>query len=299
MLNNEQITSYKNEGYAVQTSFLSALDIERLVADVQSICGGATLGNHDSNRLEMEPNQASDGSLVRRICHPCTYYDRFISLSESSELLDCVEQLLGHNVQFHYSKLNIKPPRIGSVVEWHQDLTYYPLTNNDSLAIVIYLDGASHENGCLQVLPGRHMLPAMDHTASGVFQGKITGALDESESVFLEGAAGTAIFMHGMTPHASAPNRSLKSRRTLIVSYRAADAFPIYTGEETNQNEAYVRLARGEPSRMARLTPGLIAIPRFAIRSKSLYDLQEYSRRQHTTPNDEAGNAENLYEKSV
>jgi hypothetical protein len=28
------------------------------------------------------------------------------------------------------------------VVEWHQDLAFYPLTNSDSLAILIYLDTA-------------------------------------------------------------------------------------------------------------------------------------------------------------
>lgn len=150
--------------------------------------------------MEMEPKQAPEGTLVRRLYEPCTYYHAFRDLSDSKELLDCVEQLLGPNFCFHYSKLNMKPPSIGSIVEWHQDLKYYPLTNRDSLAVLFYLDDADRQNGCLQVIPGRHLGPSLDHTLNGVFQGRITESIDLSEAVPLEGHAGTAIFMHGMPP---------------------------------------------------------------------------------------------------
>ena len=61
----------------------------------------------------------------------------------------------------------MKPPAIGSIVEWHQDLSYYPLTNGDSLAVLIYLDDTTIDNGCLQVIPGVHEQPLMDHTKNG------------------------------------------------------------------------------------------------------------------------------------
>ena len=57
----------------------------------------------------------------------------------------------------------MKPPEIGSAVEWHQDLSYYPLTNRDSLAVLFHLDDADAENGCLQILPGRHEGRLLDH----------------------------------------------------------------------------------------------------------------------------------------
>ena len=37
---------------------------------------------------------------------------------------------------FHLSKVNMKPAALGSVVDWHQDLTYYPLTNTDSVTVL-------------------------------------------------------------------------------------------------------------------------------------------------------------------
>jgi phytanoyl-CoA hydroxylase len=278
ILTESQVAQYRELGYCVYPEFLKQ-EIPAFLADIEEICSGATMAQHDHGRLEMEIRQGSDGRMVRRIYEPCTYYPRFRSLSESSHLLDAVEQLLGPNLTFHYSKINMKPPAIGSVVDWHQDLAYYPLTNRDSLAVLFYLDDADVQNGCLQVLPGCHLGPAMDHTRAGFFQGRITQPIDESKAVPLAGKAGTAIFMHGLTPHASAPNSSSFPRRTLILSYRAADAFPIHLGEMTVGFEAHVRHVRGTQAGVARFTPGTFPIPRYPEKTKSLYELQELSRQ--------------------
>ena len=148
MLTTEQIDQYQLEGYTLFAEFLNSREVGELLSDVESICAGNTLARHDKSRLEMEPNQPPAGLNVRRLYEPCTHYSRFRTLSDSEPLLRCVEQLLGSNLLFHYSKINMKPPAIGSVVEWHQDLAYYPLTNHDSVAILFYLDDATANNGC-------------------------------------------------------------------------------------------------------------------------------------------------------
>lgn len=280
MLSEQQVRDFQQQGFTLQQSLLSASEVKTILADFEQICENATLSNHDATRLEMEPKQGPDGKLVRRVYEPCTYYPRFRALSESSQLLDCVEQLLGPNLSFHYSKLNVKPQSIGSVVEWHQDLAYYPLTNSDSLAVLLYLDDATPGNGCLQIIPRQHTRPIMNHMTGGYFQGKITEPIDISNAVYVDGKAGSAIFMHGKTPHASAPNTSPDPRRTLILSYRAADAFPIYLGAQTDEFEMHVRHVRGQEQNSARLMSGKLAIPRFQSKVKSLFDLQEQSRNQ-------------------
>ena len=172
----------------------------------------------------------------------------------------------------------MKPPAIGSVVEWHQDLTYYPLSNNSSLAVLIYLDDADVGNGCLQVIPARHKGAVLDHLRNGYFVGKIVEPIDESKAIPLEGKAGAAIFMHCMTPHASITNTSDRPRRTLILSYRASDAIPLYVGEATNEMEEYARLVRGQAAHSARFTFDSFPIPRQKQKTASLYELQEISR---------------------
>ena len=271
---------YSEEGYAVYPDLLDAREVRRLISEIERISGNNTLARHDKSRLEMEPDQQPDGKLVRRIYQPCSYYPPFQELAESAALLDPVESLIGPNIVFHYSKINMKPPAIGSVVEWHQDLSYYPLTNNASVTLLIYLDDADAGNGCLQVLPAQHESGLLDHTRDGLFVGKVVEPLNESKAVLLEGKAGTAVFMHCLTPHASVTNTSSRPRRTLILSYRAADAYPIYVGKVTDEMEDFVRLVRGTPQRSARFTFDRFPIPVQKKKTASLYELQELSRRE-------------------
>jgi ectoine hydroxylase-related dioxygenase (phytanoyl-CoA dioxygenase family) len=279
MLSIEQVEHYHREGYVVSPGFLSRDEVAAFHAEMEAITAGNTLAHHDKTRMEMEPKQAPDGTLVRRIYEPCTYYERFRAFSESDRLLDCVEQLLGQNLLFHYSKINMKPSGIGSPVEWHQDLSYYPLTNRDSVSILFYLDDATVENGCLQVIPRRHRGPLMMHSSDGFFRGKVTEPVDATQAVPLEGEAGAVIFMSCMTPHASITNTSNTPRRTLILSYRAADAFPIYCGEMTWSTEKNVRLVRGQISPVARFTMSEFPVPHYEKKIASLYELQEQTVR--------------------
>ena len=279
MLTKTQITQYREDGYTVYPNFLSREDVVQLLAEVEVIIEGNTLANHGKTRMEMEPNQPLNGTRVRRLYEPCTYYPLFKTFSQSNKLLTCIEQLLGPDLLFHYSKLNMKPPEIGSVVDWHQDLSYYPLTNRDSLAVLFYLDDADAGNGCLQMLPSQHEQALLSHSQDGYFQGKVTETVDSSKAVLVEGISGTAVFMHCMTPHTSTTNLSNRPRRTLILSYRAADAFPIFCGDMTNNAEAHVRLVRGRQPPVARFTMTEFPIPRYKQKTASLYELQEQSRK--------------------
>jgi phytanoyl-CoA hydroxylase len=279
-MTEEQRTQYSNEGYAVCPDLLDRMQLDLLLAEIDQICGENTLAHHDKARIEMEPNQKPDGKLVRRIYQPCSYYAPFWQLSESPSMLDAVATLIGPDIIFHYSKINMKPPAIGSVVEWHQDLSYYPLTNDASVTLLIYLDDAAAENGCLQVVPAQHESGLLNHMRDGFFVGRIVESVDESTAVALEGKAGTAVFMHCLTPHSSVTNTSSRPRRTLILSYRAADAYPIYVGKTTDEMEEYTRLVRGRRRRCARFTFEQLPIPVQKKKTASLYELQELSRQE-------------------
>ena len=284
MLTQSGIDDYRRNGYTVQSALLSVDDVAALLAELDRICAGNTLAAHDTEKMEMEPGQPPDGTAVRRVYEPSSHYPVFADLSRSATLLDCVEALIGPDIIRHYSKINMKPPAVGSVVEWHQDLSYYPLTNGDSLAVLVYLDDTTIDNGCLQVIPGVHEQPLMDHTKDGFFEGRITQAVDETRAAPIEGAAGTAIFMHAMTPHASTANTSRKPRRTLIISYRAADAYPVYRGEETADAGRFEKLVRGTSSPEARFTFSRFPVPVTRGKIVSLYQLQERSRDETSAP---------------
>jgi hypothetical protein len=65
----------------------------------------------------------------------------------------------------------------------------------------------------------------------------------------------------------------------LILSYHAADAFPIHLAMRTEAQEAHARLVRGREQTVARFGLSSFPIPRFPADTKSLYELQELSRK--------------------
>jgi ectoine hydroxylase-related dioxygenase (phytanoyl-CoA dioxygenase family) len=279
MLTPEQVAHYHEEGYLLLPEFLKRAQVDSILNEIREITSAATVANHDSTKVEMEPNQPPDGKKVRRVYEPCTHYKGFRALSDSKQVLDVIEPLLGPNLFFHLSKVNMKPAKLGSIVDWHQDLTYYPLTNTDSVTVLFYLDDADRENGCLQVIP-RSQHRVMNHTLNGLFQGCVTEKVDASKSVYLEGKAGSMILMHCLTPHASAPNLSPHPRTTLILSYRAADAYPIHLNARSDAQEVHARLVRGHEIAEARFTLKSFPMPKFPRDTKSLYELQEMARKE-------------------
>ena len=80
---------------------------------------------------------------------------------------------------------------------------------------------------------------------------------------------------HGAEPVAA-------REQTLILSYRAADAYPVYLGETRVHAESHVLLVRGELLSRALFGTAAMPIPRYQGVPKSLYDLQKRFRQQRS-----------------
>jgi len=273
-LTDGQIEQYRNEGFVVVERLFNDDDLARVDATIRQITDEALAGGDFSKVLELEPESIEGQRVPRRIFNPYDQHEAFRELAHDPRLTERIESLIGLNFNLQHSKLNMKPARVGSVVEWHQDMAYFPHTNDDLVTTLIYLDEATEENGCLQVLP-RHHTHYFDHaTADGRFAGMITEDLsDFGKPRSLPARAGSVIFLHCIAPHASLPNRSSRARRTLIYEYRANDAFPIYYGEMTNLAEAKYRPIRGKPAQFARFGGPLPMVP-IVDEYASLYELQ-------------------------
>ena len=279
-LTEEQVEHYRCEGYVVLPAFFGSDVLAQLSRRIQQIGDDALAGGDYDKILEVEPETVAGQTVVRRIYNPYDQHDDFKNLANDRRLVDCIESLIGPDINLQHSKLNMKPPSVGSVVEWHQDLAFFPHTNDDLVTVLIYLDDAIRENGCLSVLP-RHHTHYFDHaTPDGYFAGMITEDLASGrfgEPVALEAPAGSVICMHCITPHSSLPNRSEHPRRTLIFEYRAADSFPIYYPGMSEDNRDVPRPIRGKRAQFARLA-GPSPYMRNVGAGGSIYKLQEKAK---------------------
>ena len=280
-LNERQIEHYRMEGYVVVESIFGDEDLAPIAAAISELTERALAGDDDRSILELEPESVDGRRVPRRIYNPFDQHEAFRTLASDPRLLDRIESLVGANFNLQHSKLNMKPAGVGSPVGWHQDLAYFPHTNDDLVSTLVYLDEATEENGCLQVLP-RHHHHFFDHTAAdGTFAGMITEDLSKNRfgrPVPLAAPAGSVIFMHCVLPHSSLPNRSSHPRRTLILEYRAADSLPLYFGPMTRLTEQMARPMRGKPARFARFGSLAPLLPQVGEEYASLYELQQRTK---------------------
>lgn len=277
-LNDENVRQYQVEGYTVVPSVFSSDELRDVDRVIREMTQAAIASGDYSKVMELEPDSVKDGQPTpRRIYNPFDQHAVFRAMATDARVLDRIEQLIGPNISLHHSKLNMKPARIGSVVEWHQDLAYFPHTNDSLVTTLIYLDDATEENGCLQVLP-RHHTHYFDHALpDGTFAGMITEDMSDNrfgKPVSLPAPAGSVIFMHCITPHSSLPNRSTQPRRTLIFEYRATDSFPIHFGPYITNLEKGSHLLRGHRAAHARFGGPPPVMPQMPGDNKSLYTLQ-------------------------
>ncbi len=262
--------SYRDQGFAIAEGLFGPDEVARLNNAIATVLETPEL----SSVAEVEPK---DPTVARRIWSPTKRHPLFGKTAADSRLLDVLEQIIGPDILFHYSKLHTKAPRVGSVVEWHQDFSYYPHTNTDLVTALIYLDDATVENACLRALPGSHLCDLADHSINGFFRGKVTGAdaPDPAATVPLEAPAGSVIFIHCLLLHYSPQNDSERYRRAFLPAYRAADAYPIYFGPHAAHNEPDIILLRGNTSEVARVEPGRWRLPLAERPFGSLFELQE------------------------
>ena len=260
---------------------LSGDDLRRIDCAINEIVDTAMASGDISSAFELEPETEEGRPVARRIYNPFHQHQVFKDLATDDRILDRIEDLIGKNIELHHSKLNMKPAKVGSAVEWHQDLTYFPHTNDDLVTVLIYIDEATQENGCLQVLPARHREYLNHSDADGMFAGMITEDVDSGEvgePAPLEAPAGSVIFMHCLMPHSSLPNRSSKGRRTIIFEYKAADSFEIMVSGGVTKTKTPPVLLRGERANFARFGDIPPLIPRFQGEVSSIYDLQAKTR---------------------
>jgi phytanoyl-CoA hydroxylase len=180
----------------------------------------------------------------------------------NARTVDYCAELLGSNIRFHHGKVNSKLPGSATAVKWHQDFPFQPMTNDDMITCLLFLDDVTLENGPLEVIPTSHEGPLYPHWHNGIF----TGAIDEriiepqrDKIVKCTGSAGAVCLMHVNLLHGSAPNLSDEPRTLYITTYYAEDAI------ELSPNHLPSRfthaLVRGEATGRVRCSPYAMQLP--------------------------------------
>ena len=87
----------------------------------------------------------------------------FYELSQTSAILDYVEDLIGPDFNLWGGGFFIKFPHDKTVVPWHQDARYWPLEPRVTVTAWLAMFDTDCENGCMRVVPGSHRWGDLNH----------------------------------------------------------------------------------------------------------------------------------------
>ena len=232
------LAAYRRDGFLVLGDFLSQTDCDALRARAAELVSGwnrgegAAFSTRDQGHAR-DPYFRESGGAIRffveeeapqhlnKIGHALHDLDPvFDRVSRQPRLASLASRLgLGRPLLLQ-SQYLFKQPLIGGEVGWHQDATYLRTDPPSVTGLWFALDDADRDNGCLMVLPGAHRGPLRQWFG---YEGDalVTRTLDATpwpdDPMPLEVRRGTLVILHGLLPHASAPNRSARPRHAYTL----------------------------------------------------------------------------------
>ncbi|NGM86268.1 phytanoyl-CoA dioxygenase [Parapusillimonas sp. SGNA-6] len=210
-LSPERVNFYRTYGYVAPVRVLS--DDE------------ATL-----YRSHLEAFEAAHGGPIPgKYRHkPHLLFPWLADLVRHPRILDAVESLLGPDLLVWSSVFFIKEPHDPAYVSWHQDSTYWGLSEPDVVTAWVALSPSHHDNGCLRVIPGTHVLDQVEHVENLEMRDEnnlltrgqeIAVKVDEAAAVELPLQPGDMSLHHIRLFHNSQPNQSAERRIGFAIRY--------------------------------------------------------------------------------
>jgi ectoine hydroxylase-related dioxygenase (phytanoyl-CoA dioxygenase family) len=224
-LSDEQLASYRRDGYLVVANLLTSAEADAFVS------------------YEQEQDKEWRGHLDNHKRDP-----RWRAVATHPNIVGSVRQILNANpmiVQTMYLEKNPGEEAKGTAL--HQDIHYLPNEPNTLMACWLALSDTDEENGGLCVLPGSHTRGLYEtHKATSLkdhqvwesehlmrdrqgrewrqafYSFEIDG-VDRSRMKFLPVPRGAGVFFSGMTIHGSYANRSQNRVRRAFATHFVAE----------------------------------------------------------------------------
>ena len=240
-------SAFDRLGYVVKGSVFTAADLASLRAALEQIVAEqaerlAAAGKLDETYSEagferrlalIWEHNADAGAAIAQVItgkHGGGYDGApILAMIRHEPLLDCIRELVGSSI-IGSSVYRIRPKVSGvprGEVPWHQDSGYL-LAHCDRHLIVtcwIPLVDATVANGCLYVIPGAHRNGILRHYTEGSngYLEVLAEELPGTQPVPVPMAAGDALLMTNLTPHASFANSTDVVRWSIDLRYQGAE----------------------------------------------------------------------------
>lgn len=178
-------------------------------------------------RRKLEATEAAHGKPLepayRQKAH--LLFTWLADLVRDPRILAHVERVLGPDLLVWSSSFFIKEARDPAFVSWHQDSTYWGLSEPSVVTAWVAFTASNPANGCVRVIPGTHKLDQVEHKETRDANNLLTRGqeiaveVDESQAVEMVLTPGEMSLHHIRTFHNSEPNHSEDRRIGFAIRY--------------------------------------------------------------------------------
>ncbi len=219
MLEQAQIDQYRSFGFLVLESFFSPSLIAKVASDADALSAQQEVIHADNIRCRWQ-SHLQTGEPILDTVDPVTDLSPAIAkLAKSDSLMELMTELFDEPAFLFKDKLIYKPPgALGHAP--HQDYIYWPSFPKSFTTVLVAIDSADEQNGCLSLFRGHHTKGYLS-PRDGDFHDLSESLFPASSRVELRLKPGDIAVFGCFLPHGSPPNRSARFRRHLYLSYNA------------------------------------------------------------------------------
>jgi non-haem Fe2+, alpha-ketoglutarate-dependent halogenase len=203
-----QIEQYRRDGFLSPLHVMPEHEAARLLAKLEDV------ERQEGGKLSNASNQK-----------PYLLFPFLADVIRDARILDAVESLLGPNILCWAGGFFAKNPGDGKIISWHQDSTYWGLSEPEVGSVWLALTPSTVESGCMRVIPGTHtkdQLPHRDTFATNNLLSRgqeVAVEVNEAEAHDIVLRPGEMSLHHVRLVHGSAPNRSNHRRVGFVIRY--------------------------------------------------------------------------------
>ena len=215
----EQIDSYRRDGFVQLPDVLTGRDLQRLRDAVANLVASETI----PSTADGQPKTGYAAIFIQKV----NLWQREPTVREfviCRRLGNLAARLAGKPIRVWHDHALFKEPRTGTRTPWHQDAHYWPHDPlGDQLSIWIALQDATIHNGCMSFIPGTQKLDTIEpinlHEPQDIFQ--FAPQFKGVKPRTCELRAGGVTFHNGLTFHYAGPNKSDGMREAFAILFMA------------------------------------------------------------------------------